>query len=499
MSTIKLPYSINKVYKLINDDLDKFLKFEIASSVENCDDIFNKLETMSFAWHGYKKSITSDGKSLINPKEFFNTENLITKNLKWKHFYRALPGIITSGGLLITFICILKGLIGIDPQKIETINTLIQGLGLKFIFSIIALLLSIAFVCWERCVYSEINRKVLNLNQKLVQLFPVVTQKDILINLSEKVGLLSQTTGVISERLNNQSDAINALATRMKEDSFESMKQMVEMFQTTLSENTSKHFAKISDNIIKLEEVITYIHDSHEEFVTRMEKVNNISENSLLRQEQIFEEITNVVASSKNKFEKFDNLLSSNNELFDKLFNTIGELAYASDQFSSVTPEMVKIKDSINELTTNLNNSVSYFKNVTNEMTGDKLEVMLSEFKQGIKDSLIEIQVGLNEDSQYIKDNFEWYQQQLEHFVENAKNVIDNVHSSMGKYTEETDHFLNNYDELMRRTIGTLNNHIDNLEDGLKNNLSELNDNFNILNKTLDKFKSKNVEIVHEG
>ena len=75
--------------------------------------------------------------------------------------YRSLPGLLTGMGLTLTFMAILGGLSGVHydrgntTEPITGIDVLINGLSGKFLSSIVALLLSIAFTLLSKAAHES--------------------------------------------------------------------------------------------------------------------------------------------------------------------------------------------------------------------------------------------------------------------------------------------------------------------------------------------------------
>jgi hypothetical protein len=116
-------------------------------------------------------------------------EDVVDPFYRW-NFYQAVPGILTSLGLLATFVAILMALAGVtydarDPiRPVSGIDQLINGLSGKFLSSIIALILSVVFTFLEKRVcegqlregYDQMIRRCRNV-------FPLLSQSRILLDL----------------------------------------------------------------------------------------------------------------------------------------------------------------------------------------------------------------------------------------------------------------------------------------------------------------------------
>ena len=103
--------------------------------------------------------------------------------------FSAFPGILTGSGLTLTFIAILLGLLGVHYDKansiepISGIDTLINGLSGKFLSSIVALLLSIAFTLIEKKAVRELREAYEDLLTKIGDAIPFLSTTRILLDI----------------------------------------------------------------------------------------------------------------------------------------------------------------------------------------------------------------------------------------------------------------------------------------------------------------------------
>lgn len=121
-------------------------------------------------------------------------------------FHQSVPGILTSLGLLATFVAILMALAGVtynvnDPvHAVSGIDQLINGLSGKFLSSIVALVLSVLFTLLEKKVC---DRQLLKSYDALIgrctDIFPLLTQTRILLDI-QRVALSHVHTADVAER-----------------------------------------------------------------------------------------------------------------------------------------------------------------------------------------------------------------------------------------------------------------------------------------------------------
>jgi uncharacterized phage infection (PIP) family protein YhgE len=104
----------------------------------------------------YSPTFADEAYFMMEPAtEVLPYDFVVIPNLRMS-LYRALPGLLTGLGLMLTFVAILMALYGVHYDKANTIEPvsgmegLINGLSGKFMSSIVALLSSIAFTLYEQ-------------------------------------------------------------------------------------------------------------------------------------------------------------------------------------------------------------------------------------------------------------------------------------------------------------------------------------------------------------
>lgn len=474
-----LYFGLSKALKNSAEELKNVLdSTNIENLVKQCDRIFSKYPNLERTWESYKRRLNnSQTYALIHSREFFSREKLIGMNIQFMDIIKAVPGLLTAWGLLGTFIAILMGLSGIDPNNIETVSHLVNGLSAKFWSSIFALICSIIFVFIERAMYSIVKNSCINFQYAMEDVFPTMSTNEILHNMENNMGI--------------QVNTMNTLSKKLAQNSLESIEKMVDMFRKTLSDGATEQFRDIADTISELNSLMAEIQETQDLYLDRMDAVNTNSKILVEQHEQMLNSLFETVEQVNKKVEIFKYAIDSSKDAQEELSRIAGEIAYAGEQFATVTPSLDKNNALIKDLTDNLNRSVSYFNDVTNEMSSGKLNETISQFKEGVKSSLTDIQVGLNEDLQIIKEGYKWHDTQLNKLIDTATTNIDKIHSSMNDYSEKTSAFLSQYDESIAHAMNYLNNNIHTMDNSLKNNLRNLENNFSDLNKTLKNINEK--------
>jgi ABC-type transporter Mla subunit MlaD len=115
-------------------------------------------------------------------EELFSEEEIVSACMH-PGFFRAVPGVLTSLGLLGTFIAILIGLHGIEVypgQKIEGIDKFVNALSGKFASSVVALALAIGFTLLQTREFHRAHQTYRKFCQALDAVFPRRTAEAVL-------------------------------------------------------------------------------------------------------------------------------------------------------------------------------------------------------------------------------------------------------------------------------------------------------------------------------
>ena len=144
-------------------------------------------------------------------EEFFSEEEIVERSLH-PRLFRAVPAILTSMGLLTTFIAILIGLDGVhmEGERVDGLPTFINALSGKFASSIIALVLAIVFTLLETRIFRNTHGTYLRFCQQLDSLFPRKTSEELLLELKKD----SQEQLAALQHLNTDSQRAFATACR---------------------------------------------------------------------------------------------------------------------------------------------------------------------------------------------------------------------------------------------------------------------------------------------
>jgi hypothetical protein len=193
-------------------------------------------------------------------REILPYEVLVGKNFNGT-LLGAVPSILTGIGLTLTFVAILLGLLGVHYDKANTvepisgIDSLINGLSGKFLSSIVALLLSIAFTLVERMRLRSLRTSYENLVFTLSEAIPFLSPSRILLDIQRSSAKASVSVSHISSEVVDR--LLNGFNERVVPALTSGMSASVgDVFQSQLSPTMNRMTGSLDDlqkSIVRLE------------------------------------------------------------------------------------------------------------------------------------------------------------------------------------------------------------------------------------------------------
>ncbi|MCC6932574.1 MAG: anti-phage defense ZorAB system ZorA [Deltaproteobacteria bacterium] len=236
--------------------------------------------------------------------EFFTFKSIIGGHINLG-FYAAIPGILTSVGLLCTFIAILLGLSHItpdpnDPQKIKGVEDLVYSLSGKFISSICALGLAVFFTFFEKWraskLYRAMHQFVRTLNRKFARKAAEhilhLIQKDI----SEQSIAFRQFGADLSGHLKEGfsegmgphfqkiAEAVDELRKHKSESLTDSLSQVITEFKGALMGSTNAEFKTLESTLSQVGDSMRAMIEQSKETQDKMSSVLNSLDVAVSRQ-----------------------------------------------------------------------------------------------------------------------------------------------------------------------------------------------------------------------
>ncbi len=196
-----------------------------ASAYASLADILGSSPTLAHAWSGYAATMVARS-SGTGEEQFWGSESAgatFTDSAIWegrvnRSLYNSLPGVVTSTGLLFTFLAILVALVDvrIDTQtnQIAGLPLLIEGLSGKFVSSIAALLAATIFLLVEKPLAHRLSRRRMLLVSSIDALVPRLSSTRVLAemqrDISAMVELASLTGKSSAEQLELSKNQVKA-------------------------------------------------------------------------------------------------------------------------------------------------------------------------------------------------------------------------------------------------------------------------------------------------
>lgn len=155
----------------------------------------------------YAGSRATAGWFLARPASAVLSQEILVEPTFNQRFARALPGLVTSAGLLGTFVAILIGLLDLrvlPDQRIDGIGTLIENLAGKFLTSIVAISFSIAIsvveLQWLRRLKDAQRRMLEAVERLLPRLDEIVILRDMQEDARKQAVSLSNISSEVVDR-----------------------------------------------------------------------------------------------------------------------------------------------------------------------------------------------------------------------------------------------------------------------------------------------------------
>ena len=159
-----------------------------------------------------------------------------------------VPDILTSLGILGTFVGLVWGLRGFDPQTYEamtsSVSSLVDGIKVAFITSIYGITLSMVFSYWLRGALSRVSESLDNFLDKyyLCAVTPTdaTAMNHVLANQKEQTRIMQEMTEGMAEQMAVSFESYVAPAMDHMNETMDNFTQVVTLNQEKLLENISK-------------------------------------------------------------------------------------------------------------------------------------------------------------------------------------------------------------------------------------------------------------------
>ncbi|TFB13571.1 hypothetical protein E3U55_15740 [Filobacillus milosensis] len=502
----------------------------VHQTINNMNDRINNKKYMwksvyDKKWNQYYFYYNQSDDFIPDPYEYFKREDLVYK-VGQRKFVETIPAMLVSLGILGTFIGIFLGiqdLQGGSSEQIQIgINTLLEGMDVAFMSSIVGILGSLAFQIIDRLLFYPLLllKKIDKLRDSLDEVIPVESEGSLLQNLvetqKEQMNDLKEfftdefinrlTSGItesfnqsIQPHLEQTQQTMQELVEKTTEKQHESMDQMVDNFIDSLNETTNNHMDNILEAFGKSIEWQEHVHSRMEILV---ENVMKAAEN----QSEMVEE-TKGLTNTLNQF------TDSYANYQENLFDLSNKLESTSSSFDSILERMDTVLHSLGERYTEvedqlkarideMNQSIELFKDQSNMLTQVQSDIQSTASSlHGMTNQLAEQGESLRKQHEVTNQWSDKTQSLLEDVVEQAQvqeQSTSHLNEILNKVMEERERIENirgSYEEILENNVQDLKRQWE--ANSLAMNHS--NENIERLNNSLDSSIESFAEQMHQG
>lgn len=481
---------------------------------------------ISHAWQEFDETVIRDDSEehiqIFNTKSisvFFRKEDVLERHLSTP-FYHKVPGILTSIGLLFTFLFIVFGLMDIhfEGKQVLGIDKLIDGLSAKFQSSVFALFLATIFTFVEHGTVRSVEKAYRDLIDYLDKLFRHKAGEDYLRQMDRNMRELNHSmkrfstdlAGVIKEGLHEgmrpSTDrlliAIENLEKQKSENIADTLTKALQEFKVSLNQSAGAEFAELGSHIGKLASVMN---TSAEQSATMASKLNALVSSmdaQIAKQEKMgdssieklnggFERLLTFIEDSSRK--QGDNIKLMMEELILRTGNATAGIISNVD---SLSERNAKVAADFSSLTTNIEKSIlKYNETLVSTQT---LIGATGKVAESINNSLNEIS-ALQTSIQRTYENFtqqstvvlqiqkdnavgvDRYRNVFNEVENGLEKILRQLADNMKQYNDLTktglQGYLETYDQSLSKATSKLSSTVKDLDEALE----VLNDQFELI------------------
>lgn len=196
-------FGLNNLRKSFNETIIKLQNYKRNSGTDpdvcnELSDFFKDNKFLGHSWNEFSECIVEEKnkegnvtcRNTVESDDFFNSEDSLNGSHIWFlnlnfGFFESVPNILTSLGILGTFIGILMGLPD-DFNDPDMINMFISGIKTSFGTSVMGLSLGILFSLFERAKFDRITNRIHQISELLDKIFKRKTQQEYLFEIQGK-------------------------------------------------------------------------------------------------------------------------------------------------------------------------------------------------------------------------------------------------------------------------------------------------------------------------
>lgn len=372
---------------------------------------------------------------------------------KFNNFINYIPSLLTSLGILGTFVGISIGLVNFDPTNIDkSISELLEGMKTAFYSSLVGICGSIIFKLILS--YKKLNETDINDGEQVIKL--IERQTISMENIAKVLGGDSDTSVLnqiklfksdfndyisytktfndkfaltLWDKMKNFADILSKSAT---ETIIEALKNVIQDFNNNLTEQFGDNFKQLNDAVIKL-----------------VEWQEEYKEQILLWQKNYDDHKVRIDTLTQQQ-QEYTNLLIATSQVIEKSSNSL-------DIISENTKEIPK----------NMQNLTEIMK--IHEKQLQDLDAHLKAFE--------DVKEKAGKAFPEIKEN-------IDNIISTIKNTVDTTSEHYNQLLAETNRIQQTIEETLTKIIDEQNTHIDNIFNILSSKITENTNNINKIIET---------------
>ncbi len=466
------------------------------------DEFFNKekYSQLNKIWKVYNSSIVEikeDGKHFIcqtiDADNFYNNDVLLKERMNTK-ILNYIPQLMVGLGLLGTFLGLSMGLSNLDLKDNSGINQLLDGVKTSFYTSLYGMYFSITFTILINLHLGEIEKKILELKDKLNSIFHKNNGSEIIQEIKKEIAQIRISNEGMAESITN---GISQEMDKYKEANDTSLREITELLGSKIggiSQGLSGSFEKtIGESLEKI-----FSSDFIEKFENIKNQLIEVSEKNNMFISEYKNEIKEIAYTTGDLKDSYVNLTSKMVEDFNEVKDKLDE---KFTQFKVIFDNSLEMYENLNEFyeknSTILNNSstlVDKFENVSNNLNEfmavqDNTTKLWESYKNsfdGINSAISDnmkyydelIRYELNEYQKIISESSQLYENIISKNSENYGEVIDKrtieYTDSINKGTKD---LFNQYEDHLVSVIDKFNGALKSFNDKLGKMEEAINNN----------------------
>jgi hypothetical protein len=310
-----------------------------AGSYAALADILGRFPTLLRAWRGYAATVVICA-NRTGEERYWSTESAeatfsdfaIWERRVNRSFYNSIPGVVTSAGLLFTFLAILVALIDVrintQTNQIEGLPLLIEGLSGKFVSSIAALLSAILFLLAEKPLVHRLSEGRMRLVSSIDALVPRLTSTRVLAEINHDIGTMAELANLTTKASNEQFELSKA---QVRASTLILRQFMMQMNETAGSSIT--HMAATLTGVVR----------------DLSEKVNDLGTQTAAALQKSTEQTTGATSAVVERMEKWSSRSS------EQLENVIEQLHARANDAKEMEYQFASLNAALSEITSDVN------------------------------------------------------------------------------------------------------------------------------------------------